>query len=91
MAKTRSFETARVEFRMAADLKKEVEEAAALLGATFTSFATEILTERARQVKREYGQTVMNDKERDAFLEMLAQPPKPSEALVKLMNTQVNL
>jgi len=91
MANTRSLETARVEFRMSADLKSEVEEAAALLGATFTSFATEILIERARQVKRDYSLTILNDTERDAFLEMLANPPSPSESLVKLMNTEVNL
>ena len=91
MANTRSMETARVEFRMAADLKSEVEEAAALLGATFTSFATEILVARARQVKLEYGLTVMNDRERDAFLAMLEKPAVPSDSLVKLMSSQVTL
>ena len=91
MANARSLETARVEFRMPADLKSEVEEAAALVGATFTSFATEILIERARQIKREYGLTRLNDKERDAFLEILANAPKPSKSLIKLMNTQVTL
>jgi len=91
MANTHSPETARVEFRMPADLKSEVEEAAALVGATFTSFATEILVARARQIKHEYGLTVMNDRERDAFLELLTKPKEPTESLVKLMNTQVTL
>ncbi len=91
MANVRSLDTARVEFRMPADLKVEVEEAAALVGASFTSFATESLVARARQIKREYGLTVMGDRERDAFLEMLAKPPTPSESLIKLMNTQVTL
>ena len=59
MAHARSLETARVEFRMAADLKTEVEEAAALVGATFTSFATETLLQRAREVKRQHGLTVL--------------------------------
>ena len=76
---------------MAADLKSEVEEAAELLGATFTSFATEILVARARQVKLEYGLTEMNDRERDAFLEMLEKPASPSEPRVKLMSTHVTL
>jgi uncharacterized protein (DUF1778 family) len=35
--------------------------------------------------------TVMTDEEREAFLEMLANPPEPSEALVKLMNTSVTI
>lgn len=91
MANTRSLENARVEFRMPADLKTEVEEAAALLGATFTSFATEILVERARQVKREHSLTILNDRERDAFLRLLTNPPKPSPALVKLMKSKPTL
>ena len=91
MAKTHSLETARVEFRMPAELKQEVEEAAALVGATFTSFATEILVERARQVKREHAQTVLSDTERDAFLDMLSKTTVPSDSLVKLMQTQVQL
>ena len=91
MANTRSLVTARVEFRMPADLKSEVEEAAALLGASFTSFATEILVARARQVKLEHSLTVLKNKERDAFLEMLEKPAEPSESLVKLMKTEVSI
>ena len=83
--------TARVEFRMSALLKKEIEEAAALVGTTFTSFATEVLVERSRQVKREHNLTVMGDQERDAFLQMIAQPVAPSDALKKLMQTKVDL
>ena len=91
MAKTHAQETARVEFRMTPKLKQEVEEAAALLGATVTSFATEALIERARKVKREHSLTVMGDQERDAFLELISHPPEPSAALVKLMHAKVNL
>lgn len=84
-------DTARVEFRMPALLKKEIEEAAALVGATFTSFATEVLVERSRQVKRDHNVTVMGDQERDAFLQMISNPTEPSEALTKLMQTRVEL
>ncbi len=91
MADRRALEAARVEFRMPADLKNEVEEAAALVGATFTSFATEILVERARQVKREHGLAVLNNQDRDAFLKALANPPKPSPSLVEIMNARVQI
>ena len=84
-------ESSRVEFRMASDLKQEVEEAAALMGATFTSFATDALLERARQVKRDHSLTVMGDEERDAFLQMLSGSPQVSEGLIKLMKAKVNL
>ncbi len=68
MAKAQTSESARVEFRMPSQLKREAEEAAALLGVNFTSFATEALIERSRQVKRDYALTILCDKERDAFL-----------------------
>lgn len=82
---------ARVEFRMAADLKREIEEVAALVGVSLTTFATEALVEWARRVKREYAHTVLNDQERDAFLRLLAEPPEPNEALRDLMRTKVVL
>lgn len=91
MSNPQSQETARVEFRMPLRLKQEVEEAAALLGATFTSFATEVLVERSRQVKREHAMTVLADGERDALMELLASPPEPNEALTRLMSAKVNL
>jgi uncharacterized protein (DUF1778 family) len=76
---------------MPADLKREVEEAAALLGTTFTSFATESLVERARQVKRNHEAIVLNDQDRDAFLELLSRPPDPTDALISLMTTRVTI
>lgn len=84
-------DTARVEFRMSALLKREIEEAAALVGTTFTSFATEVLVERSRQVKRDHNLTVMGDQERDAFLQLISNPVEPSRALAKLMQTKVDL
>jgi uncharacterized protein (DUF1778 family) len=76
---------------MPTDLKEEVEEAAALLGSTFTSFATEVLVERSRQVKRDHAMTLLCNEERDAFLRMISNPPDPTDALVKLMHAKVNL
>lgn len=83
--------SARVEFRMSSSLKKEVEEAAALLGTTFTSFATEVLVERSRQVKREHNITMMGDQEREAFLQLISEPSEPNEALKKLMHIKADL
>ena len=71
---------------MPENLKKEVEEAAALLGSTFTAFATQALVERAREVKHRYGLTVLCDEARDSFVEMMTNPPEPSEALKKTLN-----
>ncbi len=91
MSKIQAKETARVEFRMEPLLKQEVEEAAALLGATFTAFAIEALVARSRQVKRAHNVSLMDDKERDAFMALISQPPEPTDALTKLMHTTVTL
>jgi len=91
MANRNYQDSARVEFRMAPDLKSEVEEAAELLGTTLTAFATEALVQRARQVKREHQLTILDDVERDAFLKLIASPPPPSNELKKLMHVKVIL
>lgn len=91
MHKTQVQETARVEFRIAPHLKKEVEEAAALVGASFTSFATEVLVERSRQIRQAHGMTLLRDQERDAFMALLSQAPEPTEALVDLMHVEARL
>lgn len=84
---SKSHASARVEFRIPEHLKQEIEEAAALMGVSLTAFAIQTLLERSREVKRGYAVTRMSDQERDAFLEMLASPPKPSDSLIKLMQT----
>ncbi len=83
--------SARFELRMAPDIKGEVEEAAALMGVSLTTFATEAMIERARRIKNEHTQAVLNDRERDAFLKMLSEPPRSNMALRELMKTQVVL
>jgi len=73
---------------MPQELKEEVEEAVALLGSTFTAFATQVLVERARQVKHSHGLTILGDEARDSFVEMMANPPDPSEALKKTLGVR---
>jgi uncharacterized protein (DUF1778 family) len=73
---------------MPQNLKREVEEAVALLGSTFTAFATQTLVERAREIKQQHGLTVLCDEARNSFLDMMANPPGPSEALRKTLNTK---
>ncbi len=78
----------RVEFRMSKELKLEVEEAAAMLGSTFTAFATQALVERARQVKQQYNLTLISGEARDSFVELMTNPPSPSDALKRTVNTR---
>ena len=83
--------TARVEFRMDEALKKEIEAVAELQNQTFTTFATQTLVARAREIARQRQTTFLNDTERATFLALLETPPEPTEALRKLMATRVTL
>lgn len=80
--------SSRVEFRMPPELKLEVEEAAALLGSSFTAFAAQALIERAREVKHLHNLTILGDAARDSFIEMMTNPPEPSEALIKTLSVK---
>jgi uncharacterized protein (DUF1778 family) len=81
-------DSARVEFRIKAPLKREIEEAAELLGISFTAFATEALVERARRVKNDYHVTVLRGEEAKAFVEVMTRPRQMSEKLRKTLNTR---
>jgi len=71
----------RVEFRMDPRLKREVEEAAALLGTTFTAFATQALVERAREVRLTHSMTTLAGEAANEFARLIAEAPEPTEAL----------
>lgn len=62
-------------------LKHEVEEAAALLGTTFTAFATQALVERAREVRLTHSVTTLSEKAAADFAALLLDSPEPSDAL----------
>jgi len=79
---------ARVEFRMPADLKQEVDDAAARVGSTFTAFATQLLIEHARRIQKQHTTSVLNREAQIEFAEMILNPPAPSEALRKTVNTR---
>lgn len=73
---------ARINFRLPADLKATVEEAAALAGQTISDFAITALTNSARQVIAEHDQTLLNNRQRDAFIALLDQKnARPNKAL----------
>jgi len=91
MAQNASIGAARVEFRMEPSQKSEVEEAAALLGVTLTAFASQVLLEQARRVKREYLRTRLNDSERDSFMSMMSKPPPPTDALKETLHRKAVL
>jgi len=75
---------ARIEFRLPAKLKKEIERAAAVENRSLTDFATAVLSEAAREVLAEQSRhehVRLSNRDRDRFLAMLDAPPAPNPKL----------
>jgi uncharacterized protein (DUF1778 family) len=72
--------TENVHFRTSHEIKQRITEAADLLGQSITDFIESAAAERAQQVLAQQNLVLTND-ERDRFLEAIALPPVPSEAL----------
>ena len=82
MSGTRS--DARLNFRLAGELKKTIEEAAAHMGQTVSDFAVSTLVRTARGILHDQQVTRLSERDRQLFVEMLDDPStKPNQALVK--------
>ena len=73
----------RMEFRLPPELKEIIEMAAATLGQTVTDYSVSRLVEIARDDLRKHDITVLSDRDRDTFLDMLGGEKEPNEALKK--------
>lgn len=71
----------RMDFRVAPEHKALIERAAAYQGETTSGYAISTLVREAQQVIREHELLTLSDRDRDRFLELLADPPEPTEAL----------
>ena len=80
---TTTLHTARLNFRLPADLKEAIEDAAALAGQTVSDFAIAALTQSARTVIKEQDSTVLSKRDRDLFVKLLDRTDaKPNKALI---------
>ena len=73
----------RIDFRVDRRAKGLIERAATLEGQTLSDFAKAALVGKARHVLRQHQQTVLSDRDRDAFLALLVSDAKPNAALRK--------
>lgn len=62
---------ARLNFRLASHLKEVIEEAAASLGQSVSEFAVGTLVQHARSVIEQRNVTVLSNRDRDRFIELL--------------------
>lgn len=76
----------RLEVRLSKEKKELIEQAAAASGQSLTDFTVGTLCRRARKVLREEHVLTLSDRDRDAFLAALANPPQPNEFLARAAN-----
>jgi uncharacterized protein (DUF1778 family) len=75
---------ARLNFRLPAELKETIEEAAAHLGQTVSDFAVSTLAQTARQVIQEHNITRLSQQDRDRFVALLDDTDvEPNKALIR--------
>jgi uncharacterized protein (DUF1778 family) len=78
-------ESARINLRTSPEVKDLIERAASMTGATVSSFMLQNSTEMARRVLAQQDVITLSDRDRDAFLKALDNPPEPAQALIDLM------
>jgi uncharacterized protein (DUF1778 family) len=71
----------RIELRVARSAKQLIRHAMAITGLT----AGDLAYEGARRVLDEHERMVLSSKDRDAFLDAVANPPPPAPKLVKAL------
>jgi uncharacterized protein (DUF1778 family) len=74
----------RLNFRLPAELKNTIEEAAEALGQSVSEFAVGTLVQHAREVLRQRDVTLLNARDRGVFIGLLEdRDAKPNRALLK--------
>ena len=80
-----STESARINLRTSPEAKALIERAAALMGSTVSSFMLQNAYEAAARLVAQQDVMTLSDRDRDAFLNALENPPEPTPALIDLM------
>lgn len=73
--------TARMEQRTKPHVKREIQQAAALLGVDETAFITSAAYAQAHAVLKDHERTGLTAEDREALLAALDAPPEPTQAL----------
>ncbi len=76
-------QVSRLNFRLPIELKERIEKAAIVSGVTVTDFAISVLAISADEVLEKHQNRILSNRDRDIFLNILENPPKPNEALLK--------
>ncbi|HET6385546.1 MAG TPA: DUF1778 domain-containing protein [Armatimonadota bacterium] len=71
--------------RLAADMKRRVEDAASIRGQTVTDFVKAAVLARADEVLQHEQRLALSEESMRQFLAALDNPPEPNEKLKRLM------
>jgi len=74
-------------FRLPREKKNAIERAAAIRGLSLTDFAILTLYQEAQEVLKSETVTILTDRDRDAFLDALDNPPAPNDVLLQAART----
>ncbi|WP_126454362.1 DUF1778 domain-containing protein [Sulfuriflexus mobilis] len=81
MATSVSKKDERIDVRVSTDSKTLFARAAEISGLSMTAFVIEAARERAARLIAEHERLLLKNQARDVFLNALASPPAPSDAL----------
>lgn len=84
---TSTTESARINLRTSPEAKALIERAAAMMGSTVSSFMLQNAYEAASRLIAQQEVLTLSDRDRNAFLHALENPPKPTPALIDLMHS----
>lgn len=73
----------RMYLRLGSDTKRKIEYAAALTGTTVTEFVVSTSKNQAERLIDDQEKILLSNRDRDLFLEAIANPPAPNAALRK--------
>jgi uncharacterized protein (DUF1778 family) len=79
----RTAKTRRIAFRLTEELNAPLERAVAISGRSQTDLITEAIAEKASEIEREQYCLEITDRDMDALLEAIANPPPPSAAMLR--------
>jgi len=80
-----TFETARINCRVRADIKRQAEQAADLLGQSITDFTESALAEKAQGVFERQERILLSERDFARFVALLDNPQPPTPQLADAM------
>jgi len=88
MSASPPLKNARLEFRVTAEQKEAIEEAAAIEGRTVTDFSASALYERAQEVIERERRLRVDAVRFDAFIEVMERPARSVTGLRELLSRE---